>query len=121
MIDTRLNTFFRGARPRAALAVVLTFLIQRELNSSGKGDLRPARRLRGRRGINKQRTLVPVVGQVGYGANQILESGIGAVLIRVRHVLRERPRRRRRRVARDAAVRTDFRLNRGRCRERGVK
>ena len=50
MIDTRL-VFSRGAT-RAALAVVLTFFIhERELNSSGKGDLRPARRVRGRRGI----------------------------------------------------------------------
>ena len=51
------KALFSGARPRAALVVVcvevfVLIYTNGELNSSGKGcDLRPARRVRGRRGI----------------------------------------------------------------------
>ena len=51
------KALFFGARPRAALVVVcvevfVLIYTNGELNSSGKGcDLRPARRVRGRRGI----------------------------------------------------------------------
>ena len=87
------KALFFGARPRAALVVVcvevfVLIYTNGELNSSGRGcDLRPARRVRGRRGIfNKQRNSVPVVGQVADRTDQVLERRVRAVLIRVRHV-----------------------------------